>query len=101
MPQYVAVDFRLAFVAQSTRAIKSGEELFLDYGDKYFEDQPGGQCPCRDCKGEGSQKAKSEIESDDSEGGSKQTAFKERRKRKRLRAKLGGKEDFGGGHLLA
>jgi hypothetical protein len=41
MPRFVAVDLRLAFVVQITRAIKLGDEVFLDYGDKYFEDQSG------------------------------------------------------------
>jgi hypothetical protein len=41
MPRFVAVDLRLAFGVQITRAIKLGDEVFLDYGDKYFEDQSG------------------------------------------------------------
>ncbi|KIJ93889.1 hypothetical protein K443DRAFT_134929 [Laccaria amethystina LaAM-08-1] len=54
------IDLRLAFVVQITRAIKLGDEVFLDYGDKYFEDQ----------------------------GGSKQTPFKEGPKRKKSRASV-------------
>lgn len=96
--EYVAVKSKLAFVVQTTKAIKSGEEIFVNYGDTYFEDLPGGRCPCRDCVGEGSREAKSKIESEDSEGGSKQEAYKARRKRKKLRATVGGKEDIGASH---
>lgn len=79
-------------MVQTTKAIKSGEEILVNYGDSYFEDQPGGQCPCRDCFEEGSQGAEFKIEREDSEGGSKQEAYKARRKRKKLRATVGGKE---------
>lgn len=46
----IAIVDTYAYSIRTTKAIKEGEQVFLNYGSDYFEDFPEG-CPCFSCKG--------------------------------------------------
>lgn len=49
--QYAAVENsnNLGFSIIACREIVAGEEIYVNYGPSYFEDEPNG-CPCLTCK---------------------------------------------------
>ena len=79
-------------MVRTTKAIKSGQEVLVNYGENYFENM--GQCPCRDCKGE----AYEDVHSEDAplplatKSESIKAAFKKRRAAKKLKATMARKE---------
>ena len=47
--QFIAISGSSGFFAATTQDIAAGEELLIDYGNRWFADEPDG-CPCRTCK---------------------------------------------------
>lgn len=49
--KYVAVDNSdgLGFTIMACKDIRAGDEIYVNYGSTYFEDEPDG-CPCLTCK---------------------------------------------------
>lgn len=86
--QLVPINSTLSFVVCTTKAIKSGQEVFVNYGENYLEDL--GQCPCKDCKGEGYE----DVHSEDAplplatKSELIKAAFKKRRAAKKLKATI-------------